>query len=62
MEDPDILVSHNLFGFEFDVLLSRAVANKLVRTNPTSPYPSHSPDQWTLPHPRSSSPSTAHVE
>lgn len=28
-EDPDILVSHNLFGFEFDVLLSRAVANKL---------------------------------
>lgn len=28
-EDPDILVSHNLFGFEFDVILSRAVANKL---------------------------------
>ena len=28
-EDPDILASHNLFGFEFDVLLARAVANKL---------------------------------
>ena len=28
-EDPDILSSHNLFGFEFDVLLSRAVANKV---------------------------------
>ena len=28
-EDPDILASHNLFGFEFDVLLSRAQANKL---------------------------------
>ena len=28
-EDPDVLASHNLFGFEFDVLLSRAVANKI---------------------------------
>ena len=28
-EDPDILASHNLFGFEFDVLLSRAIANKV---------------------------------
>lgn len=28
-EDPDILVSHNLLGFEFDVILSRAIANKL---------------------------------
>lgn len=28
-EDPDIFASHNLLGFEFDVLLSRAVANKL---------------------------------
>jgi DNA polymerase alpha subunit A len=28
-EDPDILSSHNLCGFEFDVLLARAVANKL---------------------------------
>ena len=28
-EDPDIFASHNLFGFEFDVLLSRAVANKV---------------------------------
>lgn len=32
-EDPDILASHNLFGFEFDVLLSRAQANKLVSWN-----------------------------
>jgi DNA polymerase alpha subunit A len=29
MEDPDIFASHNLFGFEFDVLLSRAVALKI---------------------------------
>eukprot|EP01038_Epipyxis_sp_PR26KG_P011762 gene11762-15739_t len=28
-EDPDIFASHNLLGFEFDVLLSRAVINKL---------------------------------
>lgn len=28
-EDPDVIASHNLFGFEFDVLLTRAVANKL---------------------------------
>lgn len=28
-EDPDILASHNLLGFELDVILSRAVANKL---------------------------------
>jgi DNA polymerase alpha subunit A len=28
-EDPDIIISHNLLGFEFDVLLSRALANKL---------------------------------
>lgn len=28
-EDPDIFSSHNLLGFELDVLLSRAVANKL---------------------------------
>ena len=28
-EDPDLLASHNLFGFEFDVLLARAVANKI---------------------------------
>ena len=28
-EDPDLLASHNLFGFEFDVLLSRAIANKI---------------------------------
>ena len=27
--DPDLFASHNLFGFEFDVLLSRATANKL---------------------------------
>ena len=32
-EDPDILASHNLFGFEFDVLLSRAQANKLATWN-----------------------------
>jgi DNA polymerase alpha subunit A len=29
IEDPDIFASHNLFGFEFDVILSRAVANKI---------------------------------
>jgi DNA polymerase alpha subunit A len=29
LEDPDILASHNLFGFEFDVLLNRAVQNKI---------------------------------
>ena len=28
-EDPDVITSHNLFGFEFDVLLARALANKL---------------------------------
>lgn len=28
-EDPDIMASHNLFGFEFDVLLNRAIVNKL---------------------------------
>ena len=32
-EDPDILSSHNLFGFEFDVILSRAQANKLATWN-----------------------------
>lgn len=29
IEDPDIFASHNLLGFEFDVLLARLVANKL---------------------------------
>lgn len=28
-QDPDVLTSHNLYGFEFDVILSRTVANKL---------------------------------
>jgi DNA polymerase alpha subunit A len=28
-EDPDVLVSHNLFGFDFDVLLTRSVEHKL---------------------------------
>ena len=28
-EDPDVLVSHNLFGFDFDVLLTRCVEHKL---------------------------------
>eukprot|EP01040_Poterioochromonas_malhamensis_P001065 gene1065-1130_t len=28
-EDPDIFVSHNLLGFEMDVVLNRAVANKI---------------------------------
>ena len=28
-EDPDIITSHNLFGFEADVLLARALYNKL---------------------------------
>lgn len=28
-EDPDIICSHNLLGFECDVVLARAVANKL---------------------------------
>jgi DNA polymerase alpha subunit A len=28
-EDPDVLVSHNLFGFDFDVLLSRSIEHKL---------------------------------
>jgi len=28
-EDPDVLVSHNLFGWEFDVLLNRASVNKV---------------------------------
>ena len=28
-EDPDVLVAHNLFGFDFDVLLTRAIENKL---------------------------------
>lgn len=30
VEDPDILASHNLFGFEFDVIINRAVAHKLA--------------------------------
>ncbi len=29
LEDPDILSSHNLLGFEADVILARAIANKL---------------------------------
>jgi DNA polymerase alpha subunit A len=29
VEDPDVLASHNLFGFEFDVLLARATADKV---------------------------------
>ena len=29
LEDPDVISSHNLLGFEADVLLARAVANKL---------------------------------
>ena len=29
-EDPDILVAHNLMGFDFDILLSRAVHLKLA--------------------------------
>lgn len=29
LEDPDILASHNMFGFEFDVLLARATASKV---------------------------------
>jgi DNA polymerase alpha subunit A len=33
VEDPDILASHNLFGFEFDVVISRAVAHKLPGWN-----------------------------
>eukprot|EP00602_Paraphysomonas_sp_CaronLab_P000598 CAMPEP_0185022260 /NCGR_PEP_ID=MMETSP1103-20130426/4977_1 /TAXON_ID=36769 /ORGANISM="Paraphysomonas bandaiensis, Strain Caron Lab Isolate" /LENGTH=1359 /DNA_ID=CAMNT_0027554251 /DNA_START=80 /DNA_END=4156 /DNA_ORIENTATION=+ len=33
VEDPDVLASHNLFGFEFDVILSRATANKLPTWN-----------------------------
>ena len=28
LDDPDVLVSHNLFGFEFDVILARATFNK----------------------------------
>jgi DNA polymerase alpha subunit A len=32
-DDPDVLASHNLFGFEFDVLLSRAIACKLPTWN-----------------------------
>ena len=28
-EDPDLFASHNLLGFEFDVLLARALVNKL---------------------------------
>jgi DNA polymerase alpha subunit A len=28
-EDPDLIASHNLFGFEFDVLLSRSIENKI---------------------------------
>lgn len=28
-EDPDIFASHNLFGFEFEVIFNRAIANKL---------------------------------
>ena len=30
MEDPDVLVSHNLFGFEFDVLIARAAFSKVA--------------------------------
>ena len=30
VEDPDVLSSHNLFGFEFDVIINRAVAHKLA--------------------------------
>lgn len=29
-EDPDVLVAHNLMGFDFDILLSRAVHLKLA--------------------------------
>lgn len=29
-EDPDVLVAHNLMGFDFDILLSRAVYLKLA--------------------------------
>jgi DNA polymerase alpha subunit A len=32
-EDPDILASHNLFGFEFDILLKRALLFKLPTWN-----------------------------
>lgn len=32
-EDPDVLISHNLFGFEFDVLLTRAIASKITTWN-----------------------------
>ena len=28
-EDPDVFASHNLFGFEFEVLFNRSIANKL---------------------------------
>ena len=30
MEDPDVMSSHNLFGFEFDVIVNRAIAHKLT--------------------------------
>ena len=29
IDDPDIFASHNLFGFEFDVILHRAITNKI---------------------------------
>jgi DNA polymerase alpha subunit A len=32
-EDPDILASHNLFGFEFDILLKRAIFHKIPAWN-----------------------------
>ena len=56
IEDPDVLVSHNLFGFEFDVILARAQALKIpnwsvigrlrktkVRTHSFTYSPTHSP-------------------
>ena len=33
LEDPDILSSHNLFGFEFDVIINRALHHKLGGTS-----------------------------
>jgi len=32
-EDPDIFAPHNLFGFEFEVIFNRAIANKLPGTS-----------------------------
>ena len=29
-EDPDVICSHNLLGFECDVILARAIANKIA--------------------------------